>query len=259
MSKTDKVTEGSPVSLGFKVRELLTGLRSGARKSAGPEVFFIIKVYFLRIDPRTTEGVRKVVMKVSTTTSNSPKEDAMKEVTNTGKIYAGSGSRSLKLDPEMFTRVFNRLIEMIRQTKPSLIISGMAEGFDEALALAAMATQTPLKAMIPFKGYCNHYWGKKSLTGKNRLNECKQIVAYAQKTGGVEYICSDWRGADGRWAMTHRNEAMANACHKAWVYNPTTAGTKQFHDYCENKRIPMYIIKFNNGEGPGDIDRKSVV
>jgi hypothetical protein len=51
MSKTDKVTEGSPVSLGFKVRELLTGLRSGARKSAGPGVFFIIKVYFLRIDP----------------------------------------------------------------------------------------------------------------------------------------------------------------------------------------------------------------
>ena len=82
-------------------------------------------------DPRNEE---ESAMKVSTTTSNSPKEDAMKEVTNTGKIYAGSGSRSLKLDPEMFNKVFTRLVEMIRQTKPSLIISGMAEGFDEALA-----------------------------------------------------------------------------------------------------------------------------
>ena len=177
----------------------------------------------------------------------------MKESTNTGKVYAGSGSRSLKLDPEMFTRVFNRLVEMIRQTKPSLIISGMAEGFDEALALAAMATQTPLKAMIPFRGYCNHYWGKKSLTGKNRLNECKQIVAYAQKTGGVEYICPDWRGADGRWSMTHRNEAMANACDKAWIYNPVTPGTKQFKEYCDANKVSYYVIKFNDGEGPGDM------
>lgn len=175
----------------------------------------------------------------------------MKQAATTGKIYAGSGSRSLKLDPEMFTRVFNRLIEMIRQTKPSLIISGMAEGFDEALALAAMATQTPLKAMIPFKGYCNHYWGKNSVTGKNRLAECKQIVAYAQVTGGVEYICSDWRGSDGRYAMFHRNEAMAKACDKAWIYNPITPGTKRFKEYCVANKIPHYIIKID-GEGPGD-------
>ena len=59
MSKTGKVIGNSPVSLAFKVRELLTGLRSSARKSAGPGVFFIIKVSFLTIDPRTTEGVGK--------------------------------------------------------------------------------------------------------------------------------------------------------------------------------------------------------
>jgi len=176
----------------------------------------------------------------------------MKQAKTTGKIYAGSGSRSLKLDPEMFTRVFNRLIEMIRETKPSLIISGMAEGFDEALALAAMATQTPLKAMIPFKGYCNYYWGKTSVTGKNRLGECRQIVAYAEATGGVEYICSDWRGPDGRYAMFHRNEAMAKACDKAWIWDPSSKGTAQFYNYCVANQIPHYIIKFNDGEGPGD-------
>lgn len=176
----------------------------------------------------------------------------MKQSTNIGKVYAGSGSRSLKLNPEMFTRVFNRLIEMIRQTKPAMLITGMAEGFDEALALAAMATQTPLKAMIPFRGYCNYYWGKNSVTGKNRLAECKQIVAYAQATGGVEYICSDWRGPDGRYAMFHRNEAMAKACDKAWIWDPSSKGTAQFYNYCVANKIPHYIIKFNDGEGPGD-------
>jgi len=51
MSKTGKETEGKIASLAFRVRELLTGLRSSARKSAGPEVFFIVKVSFLSIDP----------------------------------------------------------------------------------------------------------------------------------------------------------------------------------------------------------------
>ena len=106
--------------------------------------------------------------------------------------------------------------------------------------------------MIPFKGYCNYYWGKNSVTGKNRLDECKQIVAYAQATGGVEYICSDWRGADGRYAMFHRNEAMAKACDKAWIWDPSSKGTAQFYNYCVSNGIAHYIIKFN-GEGPGDI------
>ena len=175
----------------------------------------------------------------------------MKQAKTTGKIYAGSGSRSLKKDPEMFTQVFTRLIEIIRESKPSLLITGMAEGFDEVLALAAMATQTPLKAMIPYKGYGNHYWGKASSTGKSRLGEYRDILTYAQSTGGVEYICSDKKGPDGRWAMTHRNEAMANACDKAWVYNPVTSGTKQFHNYCVDNKIPFYIITID-GEGPGD-------
>ena len=51
MSKTDKATEGSPVSLGFKVRELLTGLRSGARKSAGPGAFFYYQSLFFEDRP----------------------------------------------------------------------------------------------------------------------------------------------------------------------------------------------------------------
>ena len=51
MSMTVKEIEDKLASLAFEVRELLSGLRSGARKSAGPGVFFIIKVYFLSIDP----------------------------------------------------------------------------------------------------------------------------------------------------------------------------------------------------------------
>jgi len=53
MSMTDRETEGRIASLAFRVRELLTGLRSGARKSARPGVFFIIKVSFLSIDRRS--------------------------------------------------------------------------------------------------------------------------------------------------------------------------------------------------------------
>jgi len=202
--------------------------------------------------PGNVTGQEAIAISYMDEIAQQPEEAIMKEVTiNTGKVYAGSGSRSLKLDQEMFNKVFTRLVEMIRQSKPSMLITGMAEGFDEVLALAAMATQTPLKAMIPFKGFGNHYWGKKTVSGQSRLTEYKQILAYAQSTGGVEYICSDWNGPDGRSAMIHRNEAMANACDKAWIYNPVTPGTKRFKEYCDANKVWYYIIKID-GEGPGD-------
>ena len=87
----------------------------------------------------------------------------MKEATNTGKIYAGSGSRSLKLDTEMFNKVFTRLVEMIRQTKPSMLITGMAEGFDEALALKA--------SNIQFIDLRNQLEGKMSFQAGEKFNE----------------------------------------------------------------------------------------
>lgn len=202
--------------------------------------------------PGNVTGQEAIAISYMDEIAQQPKEAIMKEViNNTGKVYAGSGSRSLREDPMMFDKVVMRLIEMIEMSKPAMLITGMAEGFDEALAIAAIATNTPLKAMVPFKGYCNHYWGVKSVTGRNRLAECKEILAYAQSTGGVEYICSDWNGPDGRSAMIHRNEAMANACDKAWIYNPVTPGTKRFKEYCDANKVWYYIIKID-GEGPGD-------
>lgn len=168
--------------------------------------------------------------------------------TTVAKTYAGSGSRELKGDSILFDKVVVRLIEMIEQTKPALLITGMAEGFDEALAIAAIATDTPLRAMIPNAGYGQHYWGKKSVTGRNRMTEFEYIIAYAQSTGGVEYVCDGLYGPDGRHANFHRNEAMAKACDKAWIYNPVTRGTAQFHKYCVDNNVPHYIIKIDGAD-----------
>ena len=139
----------------------------------------LLKFYNL---PGNVTGQEAIAISHMDEVAQQPEEAIMKEVTsNTGKVYAGSGSRSLKEDPMMFDKVVIRLIEIIEMSKPAMLITGMAEGFDEALAIAAMATNTPLKAMVPFKGYCNHYWGVKSVTGRNRLAECKEILATRRK------------------------------------------------------------------------------
>ena len=64
------------------------------------------------------------------------------------------------------------------------VISGMAEGFDAAMAAAAIKASVPLWCYVPNRGYGNYYWGSHSLTGQNRLAKFNEILEYAEK---VEY------------------------------------------------------------------------
>lgn len=165
-------------------------------------------------------------------------------------IIAGTGSRELVKDKEQWTKVFTYLVHLLNGAKEKhgdnlLVVSGMAEGFDEALAKAAFVTNTALLAAIPNKGYSKYYWQNNSATGNDRMEEFQELAKYADKTGGVHYVCNGIYGADGRHSNFHRNEWMVDQANIVWVYNPTTRGTAQCYAYCKRVNKRTFIINPN--------------
>jgi len=158
---------------------------------------------------------------------------------------AGTGSRELVLDKNKYVIVLDHLTGLLSKAKDEyghrlIVISGMAEGFDEALAVAAITVDVPFVAAIPNKTYIEYYWGKTSMLKRNRTNEAQDIVSKALE---VVYVCSGIYGPDGRHSNFHRNEWMVDHADAVWVYNPTTKGTKQCYGYATKLNKPTYIIE----------------
>lgn len=165
-----------------------------------------------------------------------------------GNFYiAGTGSRELILDKDKRREVRDYLADLLAKAKVKhgdrlIVISGMAEGFDEALARAAIMADVTFIAAIPNKGYIDYYWGKKSMLGRNRMAEAQEILS---KAGEIVHVCDGIYGPDGRHANFHRNEWMVDHADIVWVYNPTTRGTAQCYAYCKKVGKRTFIINNN--------------
>lgn len=138
-------------------------------------------------------------------------------------ILAGTGSRSLKMGSKAERLdVWHWILAEIDYQRPDFIMSGMAEGFDEALAKAALTTNVPLIAALPTKDYGNYYWGRKSLTGSDRTQEFEELL---QRAHSVVHVCSRlYEG--GVHANFVRNGYMASEADSFLVYKPESRGTK---------------------------------
>jgi len=157
---------------------------------------------------------------------------------------AGTGSRQLVLNSNKHIAVRNQLVNLLAQAKVEhgdslTVISGMAEGFDEALALAAIQANVPFIAAVPNKTYIQHYWGRASMLERDRTPEAQDILSKAQE---IVYVCPSVYGSDGRHSNFHRNEWMVDHADVVWVYNPTTRGTAQCYAYATKVNKPTVII-----------------
>lgn len=95
---------------------------------------------------------------------------------------AGTGTRKIqRLDAEQKTNVLSTIITKLREFPNYTVISGMAEGFDAALATAALICGNPLHCYVPNRGYGQYYWGNNSLTERNRIDEFNHILSQAQE------------------------------------------------------------------------------
>jgi len=70
-------------------------------------------------------------------------------------IIAGTGHRPEKLggySPHTTLRVLQFATSYLQEARPSVVISGMAQGWDMALAQAAINLSIPFWAYVPFQG-----------------------------------------------------------------------------------------------------------
>jgi len=185
---------------------------------------------------------------VTETVKPQPKEKTMKDKLKGKFVIAGTGSRELVLDVEKRRKVRDYLVDLLTQAKAKhgenlVVISGMAEGFDEALARAAIQADVPFIAAIPNPGYIDYYWGKKhSLLKVDRIESANEVLSHALE---VINVCPTLYGVTHNFmggANFDRNEWMGDHADIVWVYNPTTKGTAQMYKYCKTKKIKTFII-----------------
>lgn len=156
----------------------------------------------------------------------------------------GTGSRSMITRHDRVEIYQNLEAEVLRLAAkyPELhLISGMAEGWDEAIAKAAMRNGIPYSVYIPNNGYGRYYWGDHSLLGVDRMHQFNELVLNA--TERIVVCKSVYE--NGVHANFIRNQAMVDACDGALVYDPTSSGTKDAVARLNKAGKPMKAYPFS--------------
>lgn len=141
-------------------------------------------------------------------------------------MLCGAGSRSAldSYEPEEFT---SRLYDTITSVEcDSLsIMSGMAPGFDHALAQVAYDHNIELHLAIPNRGFIKYYWNNSNPVG---MASAEELIDYATN---VVYVMEDIYGTNslyhkGKHANLWRNDYMISNSDIFLIYNPDrTPGT----------------------------------
>lgn len=147
-------------------------------------------------------------------------------------IVAGTGHRPLKLGG--YSRsLFERLVVVAEEAlEPNLhhglvVISGMALGWDQALAQAALNLKLPLVAAVPFKGQ-ELAWPQASQEAYHKLLDQASSVVYVSDPGYAP------------WKMQRRNEWMVDQAGVVLaMWNGSAGGTANCIRYAEAQGVPV--------------------
>lgn len=145
-------------------------------------------------------------------------------------IISGTGHRPDKLggySDKAHDELTNVAIAYLQEAKPTKVISGMALGWDTALADAAVLLGIPLVAAIPFEGQESRW----PIHSRARFN-------YLRSRATEEVIVSE--GGYAAWKMQVRNEWMVdNSDLVVALWNGTDGGTANCVRYAEKKGKPI--------------------
>jgi uncharacterized phage-like protein YoqJ len=146
-------------------------------------------------------------------------------------VYAATGHRPDKLggyyDMVAAERLARVAGEFLAACRPDRVIVGMAQGWDTAVAVAAVRLGIPFVAAVPFKGQ-ESTW---SLTARKRyenLLECADEVVIVSP------------GGFSNAKMQTRNEWMVDrAALVVAMWNGTRGGTANCLDYAAARGVPI--------------------
>ena len=109
----------------------------------------------------------------------------------------------------------------LKRVKPATVISGMALGWDQALAQAALNLDIPYYAYIPFNGQESKWPVNSQDVYRFLLNKADHIVECSEPGYAV-------------WKMQHRNECMVKDADVVLaLWNGSSGGTANCVDYAE--------------------------
>lgn len=144
-------------------------------------------------------------------------------------ILAGTGHRPDKLgwySPNVAARLKGLASVLLAELQPAWVLSGMALGWDQALAGAALAARIPLAAVIPFEGQ-ELRWPAESQATYRKL----------RAEASWEVVTSGAYSAD---AMHARNRWMVdNATHVLALWSGAEGGTAHTVRYAERVGRPV--------------------
>lgn len=154
-------------------------------------------------------------------------------------ILAGTGHRPDKLggyDTHASMRVADLATRILDHYEPTVVISGMAQGWDMALAQAAYGRKIPFRAYIPFEGQ-ELVWPSATRLYYRALLERADVVK----------VCSP--GGFTRKAMQVRNECMVNDCDLLIaLWNGSAGGTANCLQYASFTNTPFVNVWSNYQE-----------
>ena len=168
-------------------------------------------------------------------------------------VFAGTGHRPPKLGG--YSRLVESRLEwfacdVLRQLGATQVISGMALGWDQALAEAARQLSIPYIAAVPFAGQESR-WPEPSRNKFNHLLESAEQVIVVSEGGysphkmqirnewmvdHCEYVLAMWDGSSGGTAncIKYANQVGVTVCN---VYKPWQG--------FDPNNLPEWAIKFH--------------
>lgn len=145
-------------------------------------------------------------------------------------ILAGTGHRPDKLGgygAEVSTRLVDLARAALLKYRPDEVISGMALGWDTALALAAIELEIPLAAAVPFEGQ-ERKW---------RPEQQKQFLKILARATTVAIVSP---GGYGVWKMQTRNRWMVDrATGLLALWNGGGGGTGNCIEYARSSGVKI--------------------
>lgn len=142
-------------------------------------------------------------------------------------VVAGTGHRPDKLGgygDDVLQQLYRLALRKLREIEPSKVISGMALGWDTALAMAALKLDIPLVAAVPFAGQESR-WPQRSQERFRAICRAATTV-HVVSPGG-------YSGAK----MQARNEWMVDRCDVLLaLWNGTAGGTANCVAYAQRRQ-----------------------
>lgn len=118
----------------------------------------------------------------------------------------------------------------LQRHAPTQVISGMALGWDTALAMAAIAHHIPLIAAVPFVGQESRWPPAQRLRYQKLLRRATEVVVVTE-------------GGYAAWKMQKRNEWMVDRCDVLLaLWDGSSGGTANCLTYARQRHVGTPLL-----------------